>query len=124
MLLCQSLAEYKRLKQVIFFYDCWITPRSWENTFASNSMPFAKYYRLFSKTDESINRQAAAVIMKIAYGYATEPHKRDPLANLASEAMDQFAKAGVPGAWLVDIVPARMATRIDLVLGVYRLITN
>jgi hypothetical protein len=44
--------------------------------------------------------------MKIAYGYTIEPHKRDPLGNLASEAMDQFGKAGVPGAWLVDLIPA------------------
>jgi hypothetical protein len=54
-----------------------------------------------------IHREAGAVILKIAYGYTTEPHKSDPLVALAGNAFDQFAKAAVPGAWVVDMMPFR-----------------
>lgn len=55
-------------------------------------------------------REAGSVILKIAYGYTTEPHGRDPLVELAGQAMDQFARAAVPGTWLVDMLPLRMIT--------------
>lgn len=45
------------------------------------------------------------MILKIAYGYTIEPHGRDPLVDLANEAMDQFSIAGSPGRWLVDTIP-------------------
>ncbi|OKL57715.1 hypothetical protein UA08_06907 [Talaromyces atroroseus] len=54
---------------------------------------------------EHIRKEAGSVILKIAYGYTTEQHKLDPLVGLAGQAMDQFAHAGVPGAWMVDIFP-------------------
>jgi hypothetical protein len=54
-----------------------------------------------------IPREAGAVILKIAYGYTTEPYKSDPLVELAGKAMDEFAKAAVPGVWVVDIMPFR-----------------
>lgn len=54
------------------------------------------------------NREAGSVILKIAYGYTTEAHGRDPLVELAGQAMDQFARAAVPGTWLVDMLPFRM----------------
>lgn len=53
-------------------------------------------------------REAGSVILKIAYGYTTESHGRDPLVELAGQAMDQFARAAVPGTWLVDMLPFRM----------------
>lgn len=53
--------------------------------------------------------EAGAVILKIAYGYTIEPHKRDPLVHMANVALDEFSKAGIPGAWLVDIIPARVS---------------
>lgn len=59
-----------------------------------------------SDTNIKSNREAGSVILKIAYGYNTEPHKPDPLVQLAGKAMDEFAKAGVPGAWLVDLIPS------------------
>jgi len=43
----------------------------------------------------------------MAYGYTTEPVKSDPLVELAGKALDEFAKAAVPGAWAVDIMPFR-----------------
>lgn len=43
--------------------------------------------------------------MKMAYGYTIEPHKRDPLVDIADEALLQFSAATVPGAWLVDTIP-------------------
>lgn len=53
-------------------------------------------------------REAGSIILKIAYGYTTEPHGRDPLVELAGHAMDQFARAAVPGTWIVDMLPFRM----------------
>ncbi|PYH83308.1 cytochrome P450 [Aspergillus uvarum CBS 121591] len=54
---------------------------------------------------QHIRTEAGAVILKIAYGYTIEPHGRDPLVDLANEAMDQFSIAGSPGRWLVDTIP-------------------
>lgn len=54
---------------------------------------------------QHIRKQAGSVILKIAYGYNSEPHKSDPLIDMAGDAMDKFARAGVPGAFLVDIFP-------------------
>jgi hypothetical protein len=45
--------------------------------------------------------------LKIAYGYTTEPYKSDPLVELAGKALDEFAKAAVPGVWVVDMMPFR-----------------
>ncbi len=45
--------------------------------------------------------------MKIAYGYTAESDKDDPLIDMAGDAMDKFARAGVPGAFMVDIMPFR-----------------
>lgn len=52
-------------------------------------------------------REAGAIILKIAYGYTIEPHQRDPLVDVADEALMQFAKAVAPGAWMVDVIPSR-----------------
>lgn len=54
---------------------------------------------------QHIRKEAGTVILKIAYGYNSEPHKSDPLIDMAGDAMDKFARAGVPGAFLVDIFP-------------------
>ncbi|KAL1860863.1 hypothetical protein Plec18170_001377 [Paecilomyces lecythidis] len=54
---------------------------------------------------EHIRKEAGAVILKISHGYTIEPHERDPLVDLVTEAMDQFGQAAVPGAWLVDLIP-------------------
>lgn len=50
-------------------------------------------------------RETGSVILKIAYGYKAEPHGSDPLVDMAGNAMINFARAGVPGAFLVDILP-------------------
>lgn len=47
------------------------------------------------------------MILKIAYGYNIEPYGRDPLVHIANLALEHFAIAGTPGAWLVDMVPIR-----------------
>ncbi|KAK5361817.1 hypothetical protein LTR20_009397 [Exophiala xenobiotica] len=54
---------------------------------------------------DHIRREAGAVILKIAYGYTAESHKDDPLIDMAGDAMDKFARAGVAGAFMVDIMP-------------------
>ncbi|KAI1348904.1 cytochrome protein [Xylaria sp. FL0043] len=53
-----------------------------------------------------IRTEAAAIILKIVYGYTVESHKPDPLVELVDTVMEQFSAATVPGAWLVDIFPA------------------
>ncbi|KAJ5808623.1 hypothetical protein N7474_009892 [Penicillium riverlandense] len=55
---------------------------------------------------EHIQTEAGAIILKIAYGYTIEPHKRDPLVHIANQALENFSIAATPGAWLVDIIPA------------------
>lgn len=48
------------------------------------------------------------MILNIAYGYRVESFGKDHLVHIANEALDEFAKATVPGAWLVDVIPACM----------------
>ncbi|KAJ5428015.1 Cytochrome P450 E-class group I [Penicillium cf. griseofulvum] len=59
-----------------------------------------------TKLVEHIQTEAGAIILKIAYGYTIEPHKRDPLVEISNLALDHFSKAATPGTWLVDIIPA------------------
>ncbi|OGE54266.1 hypothetical protein PENARI_c006G06548 [Penicillium arizonense] len=59
-----------------------------------------------TKLSEHIQTEAGAVILKIAYGYTVEAHIRDPLVHISNLALDHFSKAGTPGAWLVDMIPA------------------
>ncbi|KAK1765144.1 O-methylsterigmatocystin oxidoreductase [Phialemonium atrogriseum] len=54
---------------------------------------------------DHIRKEAGAVILKIAYGYTAEPFKNDVLIDMAGDAMDKFARAGVPGAFMVDMMP-------------------
>ncbi|KAJ5378228.1 uncharacterized protein N7496_005637 [Penicillium cataractarum] len=58
-----------------------------------------------SKLAQHVQTEAGAVILKIAYGYNIEPHKRDPLVRMANLALEHFSIAGTPGAWLVDMIP-------------------
>ncbi|KEY72256.1 hypothetical protein S7711_00255, partial [Stachybotrys chartarum IBT 7711] len=52
-----------------------------------------------------IKKESGSIILKIVYGYNAESHGDDHLVNIAGEAMDNFARAAVPGAYLVDILP-------------------
>ncbi|KAF5231552.1 hypothetical protein FANTH_13355 [Fusarium anthophilum] len=54
---------------------------------------------------DHVRKEAGSVILKIAYGYTAEPFKEDSLISMADQAMDDIAAAGVPGAFLVDILP-------------------
>ncbi|KAJ2903227.1 hypothetical protein MKZ38_010263 [Zalerion maritima] len=54
---------------------------------------------------DSIRKKAGSIILKIAYGYTTEPFERDVLVDMAGDAMDKFAYAAVPGTFLVDVMP-------------------
>lgn len=65
-------------------------------------------------TFELINygSEAGAIILKLAYGYTIEPHEQDPLVDLADRALVQFSAAAVPGAWLVDTIPACWSRQI------------
>lgn len=50
-------------------------------------------------------RAVGAVVLKIAYGYTAEPHQDDVLITMVGDAMDKFARAAVPGAFIVDLFP-------------------
>ncbi|KAF5963181.1 oxidoreductase [Fusarium bulbicola] len=54
---------------------------------------------------DHVRKEAGSVILKIAYGYTAEPFKEDSLISMVDQAMDDVAAAGVPGAFLVDILP-------------------
>lgn len=57
------------------------------------------------KLFDHIRKEAGAVILKITYGYDVEPHGNDPLIDLAGKTMEELAGAGVPGRYLVDVMP-------------------
>lgn len=51
-------------------------------------------------------REAGAIMLKLAYNYTVEPHKNDPLIDLADTALDLFSRSAATGAYLVDVIPA------------------
>lgn len=56
---------------------------------------------------DHIREEAAAVVLRITYGYMPERTGKDPLVNIAGQTMGEFAYAGVPGKWMVDVLPLR-----------------
>lgn len=51
-------------------------------------------------------RSTGSLILRLAYGYeVSEDQSEDPLVRIAEEAMQGFARASEPGAFLVDIFP-------------------
>ncbi|KAG5991739.1 hypothetical protein E4U52_003373 [Claviceps spartinae] len=54
---------------------------------------------------EHIKTQASAIILKIVYDYAIEPHQADPLVTIIERTMVIFSKTVLPFAWAVDMVP-------------------
>jgi hypothetical protein len=60
----------------------------------------------------------------MVYGYTVEPHKPDPLVLIADKALEQFAAATVPGAWLVDIIPACRSPPAYVFVWIARLNTD
>ncbi|KAI0394745.1 cytochrome P450 oxidoreductase OrdA-like protein [Xylariaceae sp. FL0594] len=53
-----------------------------------------------------IRTEAGAMILEMIYGYAIEPHKADPLVEIMDTVIEELSMAAVPGAWLVDLIPA------------------
>ncbi|KAK8143147.1 hypothetical protein G3M48_007628 [Beauveria asiatica] len=49
---------------------------------------------------------AAAMVLKMAYGYAIEPDKPDMLVDLVGRMVNEFALAAAPMTWAVDVIPA------------------
>ena len=47
---------------------------------------------------------AGAIILMIVYGYSVQ-EGADPYVDLADKALDEFAQATTPGAFLVDSLP-------------------
>ncbi|KAK5630396.1 hypothetical protein RRF57_006111 [Xylaria bambusicola] len=54
---------------------------------------------------DHIRKAVGTVVLKIAYGYTAEPHRDDVLITMVGDAMDKFARAAVPGAFIVDLLP-------------------
>ncbi|TDL20071.1 cytochrome P450 [Rickenella mellea] len=52
-----------------------------------------------------IKKLAGAIILKISHGYTIDADGKDPLLDLADEALGQFGLAVSPGVWLVDVIP-------------------
>jgi hypothetical protein len=52
-----------------------------------------------------MSREAGAIVLKIGYGYTIEPHARDPLVDLADQAMEDFSYALLPATWAVEFIP-------------------
>ncbi|KAI0517762.1 cytochrome protein [Xylaria bambusicola] len=66
-------------------------------------------FRVLQKPDllfDHIKVEAAAIILKMVYGYTVEPHKPDPLVQVVDEAMTYFSETFAIGARLVDFIPA------------------
>ncbi|KAJ5780653.1 hypothetical protein N7457_005813 [Penicillium paradoxum] len=59
-----------------------------------------------SRLAEHIQTESGAILLKMAYGYTIEPHKRDPLVRGANLALDHFAESTAPGSRLVNIIPS------------------
>ncbi|KAJ2989842.1 hypothetical protein NUW58_g3263 [Xylaria curta] len=54
---------------------------------------------------EHIRKAVGATVLRIAYGYTAESHRHDVLIDMVGSCMDKFARAAVPGAFMVDIFP-------------------
>ncbi|OAQ99298.1 hypothetical protein LLEC1_00731 [Akanthomyces lecanii] len=54
----------------------------------------------------SLSREAAAIILRVTYGYAINPREADPLMLLIDTMMDNFSKVFVPAFWVVDSIPS------------------
>lgn len=50
-------------------------------------------------------------MLKSIYGYTINMEGNDPIISVVVEAIATATVAGQPGAWLVDTIPACMATR-------------
>lgn len=49
----------------------------------------------------------AASVLNISYGYTIASEGEDPLVQLIERVLATISEAAVPGAWLVDTIPAR-----------------
>lgn len=94
------MTDCKKLKLLISYCMSWTTQRG------SLTISESRFAQLRSQgTRLTLLREAGSVILKIAYGYTAEPFKEDILIRMAGQAMDDVTAAGVPGAFLVDILP-------------------
>ncbi|KXJ87396.1 O-methylsterigmatocystin oxidoreductase [Microdochium bolleyi] len=57
------------------------------------------------RLDEHYETTAAAMILRVTYGYTTEPQRPDPLVALMKQTLADFSRAAAPGAWAVDLLP-------------------
>ncbi|KAE8361460.1 cytochrome P450 [Aspergillus caelatus] len=65
-------------------------------------------FRILENPDDliqHIRKEAGSIILRVGYGYVTEPHTRDPLIELVDKAMEDFSQLVLPGAWLVNFIP-------------------
>ncbi|KAF2136512.1 uncharacterized protein K452DRAFT_322394 [Aplosporella prunicola CBS 121167] len=116
----QEMVGWKHGTAMIPYNDEWKTHRKNITKIVSTNVSLSMFDRvqeveaahflvnLYESPDQlfdHIRKEAGSVILKIVYGYTTEPHDRDPFVDLAGKAMEDFAEAIVPGKWAVDIFP-------------------
>ncbi|KAL7914398.1 cytochrome P450 [Trichoderma velutinum] len=65
--------------------------------------------RVLNKPDDlfkHIRSEAAAIILKVTYGYTIELYKPDPLVKLIEQVAVYSSKTLIPLRWAVDVIPA------------------
>ncbi|KAI1433056.1 cytochrome P450 oxidoreductase OrdA-like protein [Xylaria sp. CBS 124048] len=66
-------------------------------------------FRVLQEPDKlalHIRSETGALVLKTVYGYTVDHHKEDPLVKIVNTATEWFSDALIPGAWLVDMIPA------------------
>ncbi|KAF1952599.1 cytochrome P450 oxidoreductase OrdA-like protein [Byssothecium circinans] len=52
-----------------------------------------------------LETESGSLMLSMLYGYTPSPHTPDALVRLINTVMEEFSKAVVVGAWMVDILP-------------------
>ena len=58
-------------------------------------------------------------MLRIAYGYIPDDND-DPILRLNAKAMEQVAPASNPANFLINVLPFRKSTFLDILLGVLK----
>lgn len=66
---------------------------------------------------DHLRKEAGAVILKTTYGYTPEAHGKDPLVELATQTMSDFADVSTPGRYMMDVLPFCTYHRPNYTMG-------
>ena len=70
------------------------------------------------------DRYTGATILLFSFGYKINRQGKDELLAEAFHGMDNFAHAAMPGAFLVDLIPARKSSGFTLCCLALRIVTH